>query len=115
MPAKPCLKAFWVPGGPDLPRMPVMEREHSGTGKVLLWMSGICSNRREGIRFYVYFLPAKNRQRDKLLLGRAKRITILVLSCSKRGQCRTRFSVYKTRRPDRIENFYQDLRVYRFD
>jgi len=24
MPAKPCLKAFWLPGGPDLPRMPAM-------------------------------------------------------------------------------------------
>jgi len=23
-PAKPCLKAFWLPGGPDLPRMPAM-------------------------------------------------------------------------------------------
>ena len=111
MPAKPCLNAFWVPGGPDLPRMPAMEREHSGKSKVLLWMSGIC----EGIRFYVYFLPAKNGKVDKLLLGRTKRITILVLSCSKRGQCRRRFSVYKTRRPDRIGNFHQDLRVYRFD
>jgi hypothetical protein len=25
MPAKPCLKAFWLPGGPDLPRMPAMD------------------------------------------------------------------------------------------
>jgi len=30
MPAKPCLKAFWLPGGPDLPCIPPIPVKHSG-------------------------------------------------------------------------------------